>query len=278
MLISSAVTDLYHIEICGIADFLFISISYFFNKGVYGSHVFTILTVQPPKPAPVIREPMTPVHLPGFFHQRVQLDAGYFVVIPQGNVGSVHQLSESVQCRRLSGLLLPGWCAGFRKPHDGHVSGGLGSLMASLTDSNSSTGQGSPRLGTSLTFWISARAVPRTLLLRSLYLESPSPRFLLQQAMTMLGIFQMDRCILDSLKSLVSRKMAMSFFAHGNGKLIHDATVDTIKVILGILSEQGQIRDWSEHHIQRNPASITPVTNFHGCRRGKSGTIRDISK
>ena len=59
--------------------------------------VSTRLTVQPPKPPPVIREPMTPPSRPissAKFDQQVQLAAAHFVVVAERIVAGVHQPAD----------------------------------------------------------------------------------------------------------------------------------------------------------------------------------------
>ena len=53
-----------------------------------------MLTVQPPKPPPVMREPSTPSTSPGEFDQNVEFAAADLVVVAHADVRSVHQSPE----------------------------------------------------------------------------------------------------------------------------------------------------------------------------------------
>ena len=68
----------------------------------------------------------------------------------------------------------------------------------------------------------------------------------------------------------------MVFFTHGNSKLIHDTTVASIEVILRILADQCKICHGKIFDLEQVCQDHTSE-NFKGSRRGKSGTVRDIS-
>ena len=89
-------------------------------------------------------------------------------------------------------------------------------------------------------------------------------------------ICQFDRCICIG-KITGIQKDSLIFFAHCDGKLIHDTTIYTIKVILGILTKQCNVNH-GNIIISKEITQCYAGYNFYGCRRGKSGTIRDISK
>ena len=68
----------------------------------------------------------------------------------------------------------------------------------------------------------------------------------------------------------------MVFFAHGDSKLIHDTTVASVEVILRILADQCKICHGKIFNLEQVCQDHTSE-NFQGSRRGKSGTVRNIS-
>ena len=64
----------------------------------------TSVIVQPPKPAPVSREPRTPGTDAGDVDQRVQLRTADLVQIAQRRVALVEQLADRLEVRRLHRL------------------------------------------------------------------------------------------------------------------------------------------------------------------------------
>ena len=66
------------------------------------------------------------------------------------------------------------------------------------------------------------------------------------------------------------------FFAHCTCKLIHNTTVHSVKIVFGILSDQGKILHgklfYSKHVLQHQPGQ-----DLQRRRRRKSGTIGNIS-
>ena len=88
-----------------------------FSINVSTASFFTMLTVHPPNPPPVIREPITPGTSHASSTRYIDFFAGYFVIIAQRYVGFVHQFTKFFNDCLLSMQRLHGWFAGFRIQH-----------------------------------------------------------------------------------------------------------------------------------------------------------------
>ena len=90
-----------------------------------------------------------------------------------------------------------------------------------------------------------------------------------------LGVFQLDGSILE-FQSIGIEEDRVVLFTVGAGELVHDTAVAAVKVVLRVLSEEGEVR-----HGQICKAEQVCEDNsgkhFKGCGGRKSCSVRDIS-
>ena len=90
-----------------------------------------------------------------------------------------------------------------------------------------------------------------------------------------LRVFQMDRRIFVFHRIRIKEDRII-LFAHGNGELIHDAAVAAVEVVLGVLSDQRQIRHCEVCNAEQ-VREDNARQNFKGSGRGEAGSVRDVA-
>ena len=89
------VTDLYYIEISRIADLFLVCFTYPLDKGI-NSFILDNAYGTSAKAGTGHTGSNDTIYLPCFLYQSIQLDTGYFIIIPQGYVGCVHQFTKQL--------------------------------------------------------------------------------------------------------------------------------------------------------------------------------------